>query len=442
MRSQISVVLVLSLMLGSVALSQDPAANLPTDAAIEIESLRAELETLRQQMARRSVEADDLLAPPVDPERFNRDSVVEPGDFRGAILLPGTDVSLRIDGYARFDAIYDTGFVGSGIRLFPATIALDQTPLAQRRGKTTLSGAQSRLSFDAQAKTEIGKMRGFVELDFLENDIDPRIRHVFGEWNLGKTDIIGGQTWSTFMGPGSLPQLVPITAGAGSVFRRPPQLRVTRNLMQGLACAIALEDPASFDFTLPDPVNDRFLQRWPDFVARIRVVTANASTLQVASLVRGIGFENSVGQERLRTGWGLSSTAKLEINECNDIRMGVAGGRGIGSYLTGLAGDLSAAAPEVDGFRTLEAIGAFGAFHHRWTKRWQSNLYYGYSDVESTPFMPLTAGDAVHNGGINLIWSPRPGFGIGLEYDYGERQVRDGTSGDNHRVQFAFQFGP
>ncbi len=380
MRSRITVVLVLILAVGTVAQSQEPSANsnLPTDTATEIESLRAELETLRQQVQRRSVSADDLLAPPVDPERFNRDSVVEPGDFRGAILLPGTDVSLRIDGYARFDAIYDTGFVGSGIRLFPATIALDQSPLAQRRGKTTLTGAQSRLSFDAQAKTEIGRLRGFVELDFLENDIDPRIRHVFGEWNLGGTDIIGGQTWSTFMDPGSLPQLVPITAGAGSIFRRPPQLRLTRRLTKGLACAIALEDPASFDFTLPDPVNDRFLQRWPDFVARVRFVSANASTLQVASLVRGIGFENAGGQERLRTGWGLSITAKLEVNECNDIRMGVAGGRGIGSYLTGRAGDLSAAAPDVDGFRTLEAIGEFGALHHLWTKRWQSNFYYGF----------------------------------------------------------------
>ena len=95
--------------------------------------------------------------------------------------------------------------------------------------------------------------------------------------------------------------------------------------------------------------------------------------------------------------------------------------------------------PDVDGFRSLEAIGAFGALHHRWTKRWQSDFYYGYLHVESTP---LTAGDAVQNGGINLIWSPRPGFGIGVEYDYGERQVREGTSSENHRVQFAIQFGP
>ena len=170
-RSRITFVLVLILALGTVAQSQDPAANLPTDTATEIESLRAELETLRQQVQRRSVSADDLLAPPVDPERFNRDNVVEAGDFRGAILLPGTDVSLRIDGDAGLTRYYDTGFVGSGIRLFPATIALDQSPLAQRRGKTTLTGAQSRLSFDAQAKTEIGRLRGFVELDFLENEL-------------------------------------------------------------------------------------------------------------------------------------------------------------------------------------------------------------------------------------------------------------------------------
>lgn len=225
MQQQIFVVFAFVLALATVYQSQEASANLQADTATEIEPLRAELKTLRQQVQRRSVSADALLAPPVDPERFNRDSVVEAGDFRGAILLPGTDVSLRIDGYARFDAIYDNGFVGSGISLFPATIALDQTPLAQRRGKTKLTGGQSRLSFDGQADTEVGKLRG-------------------------------------------------------------------------------------------------------------------------------------------------------------------------------------------------------------------------YSNAKSSPLMPVMAGDTIHNSGINLIWSPRPGFGIGLEYDYGERQVRDGTSGENHRVQFAIQFGP
>lgn len=434
-------VLFLTLAAG-IAGGQEPLEASVNQDESDIEALRNEVRELRNLLQSRASDGQDLLPPPIDPQRFNRDSTVQAGDSRGAILLPGTDVSLRIDGYARVDAIYDTGFVGSGVRLFPATVALDGSSLPQPSGKTTLTGGQSRLSFDAQADSEVGRLRGYLELDFLDGDLDPRLRHVYGEWNLGPTDIIGGQTWSTFMDPGSLPQLVPITAGAGSIFRRPSQIRISRSFSDGLVGAVAIEDPASFDFTLPDPVNDRYLQRWPDFVARLRFQSQDSSTLQIASLVRGIGFEDLAGEEELRTGWGLSLTSKLRLSECCDVRTGVAGGRGIGSYLTGLAGDLSAAGPDTGGFRTLGAIGVFGALHRRLTKRWQTNCYYGYSDVDSTPLMPATAGDTIHNCGINMIWSPRPGFGVGLEYDYVLREVADATNGENHRVQFAIQFGP
>ncbi len=285
-------------------------------------------------------------------------------------------------------------------------------------------------------------LRGYVELDFLQNDIDPRLRHVYGEWKSGDVDVVGGQTWSTFMDPGSLPQLVPITAPAGAIFRRPPLIRLSRQFREGLVGAIAFEDPASFDFTLVDPVNDQFLQRWPDFVARMRWINQDRGTFQVATLVRGIGFEDAAFQETLKTGWGISATGRINLNEGNDSRMGVVGGRGVGSYLGGLAGSLSAAGPDVAGFRTLGAIGAYAAYQRRLTERVQTNLFYGYSNVESTPLMPVTSADTIHNGGINLIWSPRPGFGIGLEYDYGLREVANGIMGDNHRIQFAFQFGP
>ena len=72
----------------------------------------------------------------------------------------------------------------------------------------------------------------------------------------------------------------------------------------------------------------------------------------------------------------------------------------------------------------------------------QSSFYYGYSDAESTPLMAATAADTIHNGGANLIWSARSGVGVGVEYAYAIREVRSGANGDNHRVQFAIQFGP
>ena len=407
----------------------------------QVKDLRSEIAELQKQLESRSVQPGNLLAPPVDPQRLVRDPV-RAGEFRGAFLIPGTDVSLRIGGYARGDAMYDTGFVGSGLLLFPSVVTLDGSPLAARRGRTQLTGSQSRLNFDAQAKTDLGRLRGFAEIDFLQDRTNPRLRHAFGEWKFDESDLIGGMTWSTFMDPAALPQTVPETSAAGAIFRRQAQIRYTQRVTDCFNFSVAIEEPTSDDFTFPAPLTDQPLERWPDFVGRIRFEDAEIGTFQIAALVRSLGFEDVTGDEHLRAGWGVSATLRLILCETDTLSLGVVGGRGIGGYLVGLGGDLSAAGPDTGGFRTLGAIGAYAAHQHRWTEQIKTNAYYGFSNAQSTSLMAPTAGDIIHNGGVNFIWSPRPGFGIGIEWSYALREVRNGTTGDNHRVQFAVQFGP
>jgi hypothetical protein len=431
------------LLCSKLAVGQQSIADTGPDVVAETPSLQSEVLELRREVESSFTAPRDLLPPPVDPQRILGTEAVRRGEFRGAFVIPGTDVSLRIGGYLRADAIYDTGFVASGIQLFPATVAIDGSALAARRGRTQLSGSQSRLNFDAQAKTDFGQLRGFIELDFLKDGSDPRMRHAFGEWRGENWDLIGGQTWTTFMDPGALPSVIPETTAAGAIFSRQPQFRLTRRWNECASFAIAIEQAVSNDFTLPNPLSDQRLERWPDFVARFRLVRKEVGTLQIASLVRGIGFVEASNEEHFVTGWGASITMRRQVFSGPDnIRAGVAGGHGIGSYLTGLRGDLSAAAPDLDGFRTLGAIGTYGAYQHFWSEEFRSSLYYGYTHVESTPLMPDTTGTQNQNTGVNLIWSPRPTFGIGIEYTYVIREVRDGTTGDNHRVQFAIQFGP
>ncbi len=403
----------------------------------EFERLQRELFELRRQVESREVPSSELLAPPVDPQR-----IIRTGDFHGAFLIPGTDVSLRIGGYARVDSLYDSGFVATGIQLFPSSIALDGSPLAGRRGQTKITGSQSRLNFDAQAETDVGRLRGFVELDFLQNDVNPRLRHAFGQWEVGETTLIGGQTWSTFMDPASLPFVVPETTAVGAIFRRQGMLRVQHQWNDCTSLALALEAPTDSDYTLPTPTTDQVFGRYPDLIARVRFSDCRSRTLQVASLVRGIGFEDAMGRETERVGWGLAVTGRVDAGERDNVRFGATGGEGIGSYIAGFGTDQSAAGPDIDGYRTLGAVGAYAAYQHFWCEDWFSNTYYGYSQVHSTRLMPVTAAKRTENVGLNLIWSPRSTFGIGLEYTYAIREVRDGISGDNHRIQFTVQFGP
>ena len=97
----------LSERLPAQGLTQDRISKslLPLPANTEIEELRFEVEELRSIVDGRFIPTENLLEPPIDPQRL-----VQAGDSRGAILLPGTNVSLRFDGYARGEMIYDTGF--------------------------------------------------------------------------------------------------------------------------------------------------------------------------------------------------------------------------------------------------------------------------------------------------------------------------------------------
>ena len=97
---------ILGVPLAKQGLTQDSDAKTrlsPTENA-DVEELRSEVEELRRLVDERNVSTQDLLEPPIDPQRL-----VEAGDSRGAILLPGTDVSLRIGGYRLAFPVYSPG---------------------------------------------------------------------------------------------------------------------------------------------------------------------------------------------------------------------------------------------------------------------------------------------------------------------------------------------
>ncbi len=244
------------------------------------------------------------------------------------------------------------------------------------------------------------------------------------------------------MDPAALPQTVFETAAAGGIFRRQPQFRLTSQSFHGVTAAVSIEQPVTTDFAIPDPANSVRLERWPDLVAQLRKADQSWGSLQTAVMVRGIGFENLARDEQIRTGWGVSTTARINTYGNDNLRVGFVGGRGIGSYLVGSTTDLAAAAPVGGAFRTLQNIGAFAGYQHFWSEEWGSNVGYGYSQVETSNDLPATAGRTAQNGWINLIWFPRPNFGVGIEYNYAMREVRDGTTGDNNRIHFTIQFGP
>lgn len=79
----------------------------------EVQELRRVIDELQSTVSRRVVAPTELRPPPPNPTDLLLEGTLRRGEFRGAFLIPDTDVSLRIFGFVKADAAYDTGFVGA-----------------------------------------------------------------------------------------------------------------------------------------------------------------------------------------------------------------------------------------------------------------------------------------------------------------------------------------
>ncbi|MBT3606524.1 MAG: hypothetical protein HN521_25920, partial [Candidatus Latescibacteria bacterium] len=179
------------------------ATSKPVAQATHTDSLMHKIEILQARLSKieTSQAGEKIAETNPDPTGNLMDGMVTAGDAPRSFRIPGTAISLRFGGYAKFDALYDHGVMLAGVRYFPDLIAVDGTPPARNDGVTQLSAAQTRFSLKAQAPTPIGKLSAFIEMDFFGPGNVTRLRHGIGQAG----SVLAGHTWSTFMDLYSLP---------------------------------------------------------------------------------------------------------------------------------------------------------------------------------------------------------------------------------------------
>jgi hypothetical protein len=183
------------------------------------------------------------------------------------------------------------------------------------------------------------------------------------------------------------------------------------------------------------------LQRWPSVASSLRFenVTCDRS-LELAGLLRTIGFEDTLGGEHFATAWRLAASGRI-----GRFTIGVAGGDGVGDYIQGIT------ASGVMGPSTLDTISGVGAFvGYRDIRRTvlgkpvsEINLAYGYSWME-TPTILGAADKRFHQAWANYLRFFSEFMAIGFEYQYGYRLAASGDRGENHRLLMliALKTGP
>jgi hypothetical protein len=433
-------------------------------SAARIETLKQQLEELerkmtveiaavRQQIAVLEAQgqpAPALTAPapstqaPSAGETFARDAETvarvdnRPFDpaLQGFLAIPGTPARVKVDGYAKLDAIVDTKPAGNTDRFVPSTIPVGLSD-AQQTASSTMHVRQTRINVDFRSPTELGSdFRTFAEVDFFgpNGPVDPRMRHFYGQL----ANVLIGQTWTTFTDVDAVPDTLDDGAPVGVSKLRQAQVRYTKTLRHGQSLAFAAERPITEARAINDSAGA--YSPTPDFVVRYRL-DASRGHLQAGSVWRSLGYHGSArNTTRLGAGFNIAGAWKA-VN--TDMVIGsVTFGRGIARYIDTLSGtnsdlDLDDRGMDV---AALPAVAVYGAYTHFWPNRFRSTGTIGYGRVDTTDAQPASAFvDSYYFAG-NLLWNAVGSLNVGVEYLFGTHSVRSGDDAHASRVQFAAKY--
>ncbi len=435
--------------------------------AAKIEELNKELQALKRQQNATATRV--ASKGPITKGGPVSDDVpyVKKGSKRLTWNLPGSDVNLRIGGYAKLDAIARVGGkggVGSEDNFAPTGIftrrGVGQT--AATDAASNIHARQTRFFVEASKdNTPFGPAKAVIEGDFfgaggnqvVSNSTTFRLRHAYGQ--IG--GLLAGQFWTTFSDPSTYAETLDFGGPGSQSFIRQAQIRYIHNFGGGLTIGGAVENPegrariATPNAAGVTPIvqNGVFTTKdtSPDFIGRVRY-EGSWGHVQVSGLTSRTNTPllsaNPTATTVARPGQGqygyaalFSAKVKLPFIHEKDSVYGQAGYTdGASRYIQDVATQQSVTYNGATGVGvTLKSYGFFIGYEHWWTNTLRSTGTYGFLRIDSPAFSSVAQLRNTEYAAGNIIWSPWNEVDIGAEVQWGERIDRDGRKGTQTRIQ-------
>ena len=349
------------------------------------------------------------------------------------LAVQAANTEFSYGGYIKLDAMmstYSDGDIGAASlgRDFyvPSTIP---TGGGDETSSFDMSAKSSRLNLKAVSTLENGeKLTSFIEMDFLgsaqgnevvSNSYSPRLRHAFFSYG----NLTFGQTWSTFMNTGALPETVDfLGVSDGTVFNRQAQIRYTMGDFQ-----FSLENPE----TTVAGVGTMDDSGLPDIVARYNMKAGDHS-FSVAAIARSFGAQDGAGVDESASGFGVSLSGKVMVGG-DDLKFSYTTGN-VARYVgLGQVSDVV-----VDGNGELDpntVTAAFVAYRHHWSPTMRSTLAYSMFDAD----LEDDTEQSSNSTRVNLMYSPTKAVTYGVEYSMASID-KNGAEGDLDRIHFTAKY--
>jgi len=245
-----------------------------------------------------------------------------------------------------------------------------------------------------------------------------------------------GQTWTTFMDVGSLPESLDfIGTTDGITFARQVMVRYTNGGLQ-----IALENPESTITPLGGggriTSDDSSV---PDLVAAY-TSKQDWGYVKVAGLLRQLSYDNAAGIDADETSFGVSVTGKYNLANGDDIRFTFNSGKGLGRY-SALNAANGAVLTESGDLEAIDSTGYGIAYRHKWSDKARSSIMFSAFEADNDATLTgMAVTESTYSTRVNYLYSPTKALTVGAEYAFAHREVEAGLEGDMNRFQVSAKY--
>jgi hypothetical protein len=384
-------------------------------------------DTTRQQPRQRiSTDQNEVAEPRVDNILLDPET--------GFWHLPGTDWLLRVGGYAKTDAMFDTRPAGNADLFVTSSIPTGDPPDGEGES-FNMHVRQTRLSLELRRPSSLGGwLRAYFEGDLYGPDgtTQPNLRHAYVQ----AANLLVGRTFSAFIDVDALPDGVDFEGPGSGLFAFTSQVRYTHPFGARWSVAFSAEAPEA-QLTLTGGA--AAAERFPDLVVRPRY-EAPWGHLQLAAIARGLSYNDGQDGRNGTFGYGATATTVVAVGPRNNVFVGGMWGHGISRYVLDLGGLGLDGALDANGELTaIPSYGVYGSLQHLFSIRFRSVATAGWLRVEPPSTMPASTTARTAYYALSAIWSPRPTVDIGTTALYGEHRTTDGGFGRAWRYQAALQ---
>jgi hypothetical protein len=435
-----------------------PAAAQTTED--EVKKLKAEVEALKSRLDEADVKAKDAVVA---------------GDIPGSFRIPGTEISMRLYGFAELNWVHEFKGDSSDIDYasFAPYIPLNDSAQGKRKNRDYLTARTTRLGLEAGTPTRFGVLGVKIEGDFNNEPrlgstalyADPssgnpggiftqqatssygfRVRQAYGQFG----GLLAGMTWSTFMDVDNFPETVDYNGPIGNTFIRQPVLRYTYGTPDYGNFIVALENSSSYvlDPTSSSGVATSSLSRMPDVVLRWDKGFQWGSA-SVRGVTQELRIDDGAGAKATKRGWGAGASGLLKTWGSDYLILAVTYGDGIGRYMNYIEGAMY---DDVNGKIEIErAVGLVAGYQLKVNDQWRFNFVYGMTKNFDNAYTDLVKANSFDSGrfGVNrtvqaghagFFFTPIKTVDFGLEAMYLYRKTLASEHGEGMRLNASFKY--